>query len=123
MEILSTLPRPRARRRQYFNSDQLNEYSDGGSGELSGDCLARFRGLVLPRSRGFEDKVWRSKMRRWDFVGWMSGDVQSPLGRVQDFEEILERRIRKVEGLGDGYRVLKWPPEFLLSLILNGHVE
>ncbi|GFZ18588.1 hypothetical protein Acr_27g0003270 [Actinidia rufa] len=35
MEILSTLPRPRARRRHYFNSDQLNEYSDGGSGELS----------------------------------------------------------------------------------------
>ncbi|GFY92469.1 hypothetical protein Acr_08g0008650 [Actinidia rufa] len=34
-----------------------NEYSDGGSGELSGDDLARFHGLVLPRSRGFGDKA------------------------------------------------------------------
>ncbi|GFS37769.1 hypothetical protein Acr_00g0053830 [Actinidia rufa] len=33
-----------------------NEYSDGGSGELSGDDLARFHGLVLPRSRGFGDE-------------------------------------------------------------------
>ncbi|GFZ14843.1 hypothetical protein Acr_24g0010330 [Actinidia rufa] len=32
------------------------EYSDGGSGELSGDDLARFHGLVLPRSRGFGDE-------------------------------------------------------------------
>ncbi|GFY92949.1 hypothetical protein Acr_08g0013450 [Actinidia rufa] len=30
------------------------EYSDGGSGELSGDDLARFHGLVLPRSEGSE---------------------------------------------------------------------
>ncbi|GFZ10787.1 hypothetical protein Acr_22g0001850 [Actinidia rufa] len=32
------------------------EYSDGGSGELSGDDLARFHGLVLPRSRVFGDE-------------------------------------------------------------------
>ncbi|GFY89242.1 hypothetical protein Acr_06g0011820 [Actinidia rufa] len=56
MEILSTLPRPMARRRQYFGSGRSDEYSDGGSGELSGDYLARFHGFVLPRSRGFGDK-------------------------------------------------------------------
>ncbi|GFS42201.1 leucine-rich repeat receptor-like protein kinase family protein [Actinidia rufa] len=61
MEILSTLPRPMARRRQYFGSGRSDEYSEGGSGELSGDYLARFHGFVLPRSRGFGDKVWRSK--------------------------------------------------------------
>ncbi|GFY81588.1 hypothetical protein Acr_01g0013970 [Actinidia rufa] len=33
------------------------EYSDGGSGELSGDDLARFHGLVLPRSRGFGERL------------------------------------------------------------------
>ncbi|GFS32729.1 hypothetical protein Acr_00g0024240 [Actinidia rufa] len=43
MGILSTLPRPKARKRQYFNSDHLRRYSDGGSGELSVDDLARFR--------------------------------------------------------------------------------
>ncbi|GFY95451.1 hypothetical protein Acr_10g0008360 [Actinidia rufa] len=47
--ILSTLPRPRARRRQYFGSGRSDEYLEGGSGELSGDDLARFHGLVLPR--------------------------------------------------------------------------
>ncbi|GFZ19507.1 hypothetical protein Acr_28g0002120 [Actinidia rufa] len=62
MEILSTLPRPRARRRQYFGSGRSDEYSEGGSGELNGDDdLASSHGLVLPRSRGFGDKVWRSK--------------------------------------------------------------
>ncbi|GFS35789.1 hypothetical protein Acr_00g0042060 [Actinidia rufa] len=58
MEIPSTLPRPRARRRQYFGSGRSDEYSEGGSGELSGDDLARSHGLVLPRSRGFGD--WTS---------------------------------------------------------------
>ncbi|GFY94158.1 hypothetical protein Acr_09g0006040 [Actinidia rufa] len=65
----SILPRPRARRRQHFGSGRADEYSDsgyvelsgdeysdGGSGELSGDNLARFHGLILPRSRGFGDK-------------------------------------------------------------------
>ncbi|GFY93775.1 hypothetical protein Acr_09g0002210 [Actinidia rufa] len=33
-----------------------DEYSDGGSGELNGEDLARFHGLVLPRSRGSEIK-------------------------------------------------------------------
>ncbi|GFS29295.1 hypothetical protein Acr_00g0006140 [Actinidia rufa] len=42
MEILSTLPRPRARRRQYFGSGRYDEHSEGGSGELNGDDLARF---------------------------------------------------------------------------------
>ncbi|GFY95698.1 hypothetical protein Acr_11g0000040 [Actinidia rufa] len=56
MEILSTLPRPRARRRQYFGSGRSDEYFEGGSGELSGDDLARSHGLVLPRSRGFGDR-------------------------------------------------------------------
>ncbi|GFZ00307.1 hypothetical protein Acr_13g0017060 [Actinidia rufa] len=58
--ILSTLPRPRARRRQYFGSGRSDEYLECGSGELSGDDLARFHGLVLPRSGGFGDRVWRS---------------------------------------------------------------
>ncbi|GFZ04575.1 hypothetical protein Acr_17g0001470 [Actinidia rufa] len=39
IEILSTLPRPRARRRQYFGSGRSDEYFEGGSGELSGDSL------------------------------------------------------------------------------------
>ncbi|GFY88859.1 hypothetical protein Acr_06g0007990 [Actinidia rufa] len=60
MEIPSILPRPRARRRQYFGSGRTDEYSDGDSGELSGDDLARFHGLVLPWSRGFGDGVWHS---------------------------------------------------------------
>ncbi|GFZ18006.1 hypothetical protein Acr_26g0012750 [Actinidia rufa] len=45
-----------ARRRQYPSSWRADEHSDGGSSELSGDDLARFYGLVLPRSRGFGDK-------------------------------------------------------------------
>ncbi|GFZ12475.1 hypothetical protein Acr_23g0008600 [Actinidia rufa] len=61
MEILSTLPCPMARRRQYFGSGRSDEYSEGGYGELNGDDLARFHGLVLPRSRGFGDIIWRSK--------------------------------------------------------------
>ncbi|GFY95222.1 hypothetical protein Acr_10g0006070 [Actinidia rufa] len=56
VEILSILPRPRARRRQYPGSWRADEHSDGGSGELSGDDLAKFHRLVLPRSRGFGDK-------------------------------------------------------------------
>ncbi|GFY81733.1 hypothetical protein Acr_01g0015410 [Actinidia rufa] len=56
VEILSILPRPRARRRQYPGSWRADEHSDGGSGKLSGDDLAKSHGLVLPRSRGFGDK-------------------------------------------------------------------
>ncbi|GFY93951.1 hypothetical protein Acr_09g0003970 [Actinidia rufa] len=56
VEIPSILPRPRARRRQYPGSWRANEHSDRGSGELSGDDLAKFHGLILPRSRGFRDK-------------------------------------------------------------------
>ncbi|GFZ11302.1 hypothetical protein Acr_22g0007000 [Actinidia rufa] len=56
VEIPSILPRPMARRRQYPSSWRADEQSDGGSGELSGDDLARSHGLVLPRSREFGDK-------------------------------------------------------------------
>ncbi|GFS41889.1 hypothetical protein Acr_00g0076870 [Actinidia rufa] len=51
----SILPRPRARRRP-LHLRSTDEYPDSGSGELNGDSLARFHGLVLPRSRGFGDK-------------------------------------------------------------------
>ncbi|GFS42526.1 hypothetical protein Acr_00g0080300 [Actinidia rufa] len=58
--ILSTLPRPRGSGElsgQYPGSWRADEHSDGGSGELSGDSLARSHGLVLPRSRGFGDSL------------------------------------------------------------------
>ncbi|GFS41821.1 hypothetical protein Acr_00g0076530 [Actinidia rufa] len=51
----SILPRPRARRRP-LHLRSTDEYPDSGSGEVSGDSLVRFHGLVLPRSRGFGDK-------------------------------------------------------------------
>ncbi|GFS43260.1 photosystem I subunit K [Actinidia rufa] len=51
----SILPRPRARRRP-LRLRSTDEYPDSGSGEPSGYSLARFHGLVLPRSRGFGDK-------------------------------------------------------------------
>ena len=57
IEILSALPRPRARRRQYFGSGRSDEYSEGGCGELNGDDLARSHGLVLLRSREFGDSL------------------------------------------------------------------
>ncbi|GFY84263.1 hypothetical protein Acr_03g0010370 [Actinidia rufa] len=52
MGILSTLPRPRARRRQHFNSEPTDEYPDSGSGELSGDSLARI-------------DIWRCSVSSW----------------------------------------------------------
>ncbi|GFZ09032.1 hypothetical protein Acr_20g0008400 [Actinidia rufa] len=40
------------------------EYSDGGSGELSGYDLARSHGLVLPRQEGSEiSNLWRDQGR------------------------------------------------------------
>ncbi|GFZ12342.1 hypothetical protein Acr_23g0007270 [Actinidia rufa] len=60
VEILSILPCPRARRRRYPGSWRADEHSEGGSGELSGDDLAKFHELVLPRSRGFRESVWHS---------------------------------------------------------------
>ncbi|GFS37319.1 hypothetical protein Acr_00g0051370 [Actinidia rufa] len=54
----SILPRPRARRRQLFGSGRADEYSDSDYGELSGDDLARFHGLVLLRSRGFGEATF-----------------------------------------------------------------
>ncbi|GFZ10538.1 hypothetical protein Acr_21g0011370 [Actinidia rufa] len=62
------LPRPRARRSRYPGSWRADEHSDGGSGELSGDDLARFHGLVLPQSRGFEDKQPLKKSWATSFV-------------------------------------------------------
>ncbi|GFZ15848.1 hypothetical protein Acr_25g0002570 [Actinidia rufa] len=80
VEILSNLPRPRARRRQYPGSWRADEHFGGGSGELGGYDLARFHGLVLPRSRGFGDDVWQSNV-----MGLHGIDVWrcplSPLGR------------------------------------------
>ncbi|GFZ02372.1 hypothetical protein Acr_15g0009800 [Actinidia rufa] len=64
-EILSTLPRPRGSGElsgQYLGSWRADEHSDGVSGELSGDSLARSHGLILPRSRGFGDNVWHSNV-------------------------------------------------------------
>ncbi|GFZ08778.1 hypothetical protein Acr_20g0005860 [Actinidia rufa] len=77
-KILSALPRPRARRRQYFGSGRSDEYSEGGSGELSGE------------------------------LGWMSGDVQSPLGR----ERLVNQRsaMSKRLKLSDLAKVAQ-PPE------------
>ncbi|GFS42834.1 hypothetical protein Acr_00g0081960 [Actinidia rufa] len=51
---------------------RADEHSDGGSGELSGDSLARSHGLVLPRSRGFGDKQPLKKSWATSFV-MMSG--------------------------------------------------
>ncbi|GFZ16548.1 ribosomal protein L19 family protein [Actinidia rufa] len=64
IEVLSTLPRPRARRRQYFGSGQSDEYSEGGSGELSGDSLAlstvpRNPTQCHPKTLGFSSLVYR----------------------------------------------------------------
>ncbi|GFY91276.1 hypothetical protein Acr_07g0014720 [Actinidia rufa] len=101
MEILSILPRPRARRRQYFGSGRTDEYSDGDSGELSGDDLARFHGLVLPWSRGFGDGVWRSTCRdgtspptRSAEIGWSGLRVTSFLSLtcLSDGERLVNQR-------------------------------
>ncbi|GFS28942.1 hypothetical protein Acr_00g0004740 [Actinidia rufa] len=75
----SILPRPRARRSRYHGSWRADEHSDGGSGELSGDDLARFHGLVLPRSRGFGDKQPLKKSWATSFV----------MVRLPDEEEII----------------------------------
>ncbi|GFZ06453.1 hypothetical protein Acr_18g0006230 [Actinidia rufa] len=74
MGIPSTLPHPKAVKRQYFNSDHLRS-SDGGSGELSVDDLARFRAkrilssdpLVNPNN--YEVVVIYRGMRRLAFFG------------------------------------------------------
>ncbi|GFY91511.1 hypothetical protein Acr_07g0017070 [Actinidia rufa] len=72
MEILSTLPRPRARRGQYPGPWRADEHSDGDSGELNGDSLARFHAESWTRF------TLVKRVRRWDFVRWKSGDVRSP---------------------------------------------
>ncbi|GFS45113.1 hypothetical protein Acr_00g0094300 [Actinidia rufa] len=61
------------RRRQHFGSGRSDEYSEGGYGELNGDDLARFHGLILPRSRGFGDKQPLKKSWATSFVMMMSG--------------------------------------------------
>ncbi|GFY98635.1 hypothetical protein Acr_13g0000360 [Actinidia rufa] len=55
---------PMARRRQYPSSWRADEHSDGGSGELSGDDLAKFHGLVLPRQEGSEINNFRRDLGR-----------------------------------------------------------
>ncbi|GFZ03473.1 hypothetical protein Acr_16g0000970 [Actinidia rufa] len=84
VEILSTLPRPRARRGQYPGSWRADEHSDSGSGELSGDDLAKFHGLVLPRSRGFGDE--HRLGRSWATSSEMatSGDLDSLPSWISD---------------------------------------
>ncbi|GFY86119.1 hypothetical protein Acr_04g0008570 [Actinidia rufa] len=57
-----------------------DEYSDGGSGELSGDDLARFHGLVLPRSKRFGDSVWHSNVEMEHRINVWRCPL-SPLGR------------------------------------------
>ncbi|GFZ13607.1 hypothetical protein Acr_23g0019920 [Actinidia rufa] len=68
----SILPRLRARRRQHFGFGRADEHSNSGSGEVSGDDLARFHELVLPQSRGFGDEQPLKKSRATSFV-MMSG--------------------------------------------------
>ncbi|GFY97203.1 hypothetical protein Acr_11g0015090 [Actinidia rufa] len=84
MEVPSILPRPMARRRQYPSSWQADEQSDGGSGELNGDDLARSPGLVLPRLRGFGDK--HRLGRSWATSSEMarSGDLDSLPSWISD---------------------------------------
>ncbi|GFS31902.1 hypothetical protein Acr_00g0019870 [Actinidia rufa] len=76
---LSILPRPRARRSLYPGSWRADEHSDGGSGELGGDDLARSHGLVLRRSRGFGDKQPLKKSWATSFV--MVSGRRAYLGR------------------------------------------
>ncbi|GFY87216.1 hypothetical protein Acr_05g0008550 [Actinidia rufa] len=75
----SILTRLRARRRQHFGSGRADEHSDGSSGEVSGDDLARFHGLVLPQSRGFGDKQHLKKSWATSFV--MVSGRRAYLGR------------------------------------------
>ncbi|GFS43265.1 hypothetical protein Acr_00g0084450 [Actinidia rufa] len=74
MEILSTLPRPRARRRQYFNSDQLMSILIVA---LASSVETAWRGSLDSFYLGQEGSeiTLGILMRRWDFIGLMSGDV------------------------------------------------
>ncbi|GFS29095.1 hypothetical protein Acr_00g0005340 [Actinidia rufa] len=47
---------PKSEEETTLHLRSTDEYPGSGSGELSGDSLARFHGLVLSRSRGFGDK-------------------------------------------------------------------
>ncbi|GFS45157.1 hypothetical protein Acr_00g0094500 [Actinidia rufa] len=53
---------PKSEEKTALHLRSTDECPDSGSGELSGDSLARFHGLVLPRSRGFGDNVWHSNV-------------------------------------------------------------
>ncbi|GFY91030.1 hypothetical protein Acr_07g0012260 [Actinidia rufa] len=83
-ETLSILPRPRARRKQYPGSWRADEHSGGGSGELSGDDLAKFHELVLPRSRGFGDKHRLGRSRATSSEMARSGDLDSLPSWISD---------------------------------------
>ncbi|GFY90878.1 hypothetical protein Acr_07g0010740 [Actinidia rufa] len=81
MEMLSTLPRPRARRRQYFNSDQLMSILIMA---LASSVETAWRGSMGSSYLGQEGSeiAFGILMWRWNFIGLMSGDVLlSPLGR------------------------------------------
>ncbi|GFY93184.1 hypothetical protein Acr_08g0015800 [Actinidia rufa] len=65
VEILSNLPRPMARRRQYPSSWRADERSDGGSGELSGDDLERMDVWRCPVSHGARDSSLVISPRLW----------------------------------------------------------
>ncbi|GFY90875.1 hypothetical protein Acr_07g0010710 [Actinidia rufa] len=74
MEMLSTLPRPRARRRQYFNSDQLMSILMMA---LASSVETAWRGSMGSSYLGQEGSeiAFGILMWRWNFIGLMSGDV------------------------------------------------
>ncbi|GFZ02257.1 delta 1-pyrroline-5-carboxylate synthase 2 [Actinidia rufa] len=55
---------PKGKEKTELRLRPTDEYPDSGSGELRGDSLARFHGLVLPRSRGFGDE--QPSERSWE---------------------------------------------------------
>ncbi|GFZ01915.1 cytochrome P450, family 706, subfamily A, polypeptide 4 [Actinidia rufa] len=71
MKILSTLSRPRARRRQYFNSDQLMSILMVA---LASSVETAWRGSMDSFYLGQEGSeiTFGILMRRWDFIGLMT---------------------------------------------------
>ncbi|GFS34931.1 hypothetical protein Acr_00g0036810 [Actinidia rufa] len=63
-----------------------DEYPGSGSGELSGDSLARFHGLILPRSRGFGDK--QPLERSWVTSSVMFMSRNSDITRSGDLDSL-----------------------------------
>ncbi|GFY81814.1 hypothetical protein Acr_02g0000540 [Actinidia rufa] len=82
MEILSTLPRPRARRRQYFNSDQLMSILMVA---LASSVETAWRGSMDSFYLGQEGSEIAFGILMWrrNFIGLMSGDAHClPWGEV-----------------------------------------